>query len=301
MSTNRASLITKTHKVLKKHYQATTPPSDRTLFENLMYACCLENSPVEPADEAFAKLQEVFFDWNEVRVTTISELSEIMSSLNRASEAATRLRRVLHSVFETFYSFGDELELLKKENIGTAVKKLEKLDGMTPFCVSYVVQTSLGGHSIGVSEGVLQTLYVVGIISEKEAKKRQAPGLERAIPKTKGIEFASLLHQLGADLVGSPHSTRVRNILLEIAPDAKERLPKRTTKKVAADKSSARKVQPKKAREKTAAAKKAPAKKKVAAKPAKKKKAAPQPKKKAKAGASKKKSPTKRLARKKPR
>ena len=50
-----------------------------------------------------------------------------------------------------------------------------------------------GGHSIPVSKGAIDVLYAVGVISDAEADKGQVPGLERAIPKNKGVEFGSLL------------------------------------------------------------------------------------------------------------
>lgn len=300
-ASNRASLITKTHKVLKKHYQPASPPSNRTLFEHLLYACCLENAPFLPADDSFSKLQELFFDWNEVRVTTIRELADVMSSLPDAVAGADRLRRVLQSVFETHYTF--DLEFLKKENIGVAVKKLTKLDGVTPFCVSYVTQAALGGHAIAVDKGVLDSLFVLGVISEAEAAKNLAPGMERAIPKTKGIEFASLLHQLGADYLSSPFSPRVRSILLEIAPDAKERFPKRVSKKASAKRATGKeKSKGTKAAAKSDDPAEAPAAQQPAKeKPPKSKKSTDKTTKPTKASGAKKKSPTKRLARKKPR
>jgi hypothetical protein len=67
-------------------------------------------------------------------------------------------------------------------------------------------------------------LFAVGIINESEADKWQVPGLERAIPKNKGIEFGSLLQQLASDLVASPGSSKVRGILSEIDPAFKDRL-----------------------------------------------------------------------------
>ncbi len=45
------------------------------------------------------------------------------------------------------------------------------------------------------------------------------------------MEFGSLLHQLGAEFHASPHSPKVRKIMLDIEPTAKDRLPKRTVKK----------------------------------------------------------------------
>ncbi|MEC8338464.1 MAG: hypothetical protein VXZ84_10000 [Planctomycetota bacterium] len=132
-------------------------------------------------------------------------------------------------MFETNYSF--DIEKLKKENIGAAVKKLQKLKGVTPFSVAYVTQMTLSGHSIPVGSGALEAIYVVGAISEKEKAKYQVPGIERAIPKNRGVEFGSMLNQLGAELVRAPHGASIKKILLEIAPDAKERLPKRKSSK----------------------------------------------------------------------
>ena len=77
-------------------------------------------------------------------------------------------------------------------------KQLQQLKGTSPFTISYVVQTCLGGHSIPLSPRALEIIEVLGAISEKERKAGTVPGLERAVPKTKGVEFGSLLHQLAA-------------------------------------------------------------------------------------------------------
>ena len=228
---NRAALISKIHKVLKKHYRPVQPQSDRTVLEHLLYACCLENSRHQDTDDVFAKLLESYFDWNEIRVTTTRELKAAMSGLHDGSDSAKRLKATLQSVFESHYSF--DLDFFRKQNLGKAVKDFERLKGTTPFSISYLTQNALSGHSIPVNDGALHALYVVGIVTEAEAKKRRTPGLERAIPKSKGVEFGSLLHQLGVEFKKSPFSPTIRAILLEIAPDAKDRLPKRASKKAA--------------------------------------------------------------------
>jgi len=243
MAVNRSGLYTKIHKVLKKHYKPVAPNTRLPLMQQLLYGCCLENAPADAADRALAALENDYYDWNEVRVSTATELSESMHMLPDPLEAGNRVRQILQSVFETNYSF--DIEKLKKENIGAAVKKLQKLKGVTPFSVAYVTQMTLSGHSIPVGSGALEAIYVVGAISEKEKAKYQVPGIERAIPKNRGVEFGSMLNQLGAELVRAPHGALIKKILLEIAPDAKERLPKRKsskaeqTKKEAASKKQA--------------------------------------------------------------
>jgi endonuclease III len=228
-SPNRAALLTKAHKVLKKHYKPVNPAAERPLMEQLLFALCLENSTYEAAEQAYAALEANFFDWNEIRVTTVKELSESMTSLPDAAAAATNLRRALQSVFESNYSY--EIESLRKQNLGQAVAKLQSIAGVSPFAVAYMTQAGLGGHSIPLDRGALWALQIVGIINEAEQEAGHVPGMERTIPKNKGIEFGSLLHQLGADLIASPYSTNVHNILVEISPEAKAHLPKRQAKK----------------------------------------------------------------------
>jgi hypothetical protein len=226
---NRTALLNKTHRVLKQHYKPVPIPDDRPLLEHMLYACCLENASYEVADRIYEHLSKSFFDWNEVRVSTLTELTEAMHSLPDPLAAASNLKRVLQGVFESTYSF--ELETLKKQNISQATKHLDKLGGATPFILAYITQSALGGHSIPLDRGALDVLYVLGIISENESRTAKVSGLERVVPKNKGVEFGSLLHQFAADYVSNPFSPTVRKLMLSINPDAKDRFPKRSTKK----------------------------------------------------------------------
>ncbi len=331
---NRADLINKLFKVAKKEYDFIKPPSNRTVFENMLYGCCLENSTFEAADEAFAKLQENFCDWNEVRVTTIDELAESGKNLGTPRECATSIKQTLYGVFEKYFTY--DLDFLKKENLGKAVTTFEAMKGVTSFVISYVSQNGLGGHAIAIDNSTMSLFYVLGIVSEDEAKKGRVPGLERTIAKAKGAEFFILVHQLAVDFAKAPFSTKVRDKLLKINSDAKERFPKRASKKkpepakpvkkATEKKANVKQVEPKTAKAtkkvakkstkkapvkkaaakkatKKAAANKTPAKKaaKKVAKKATKKKAAAKPAKKTAKKATKKKSPNKKLSKKKPR
>ncbi|HEX5106248.1 MAG TPA: hypothetical protein VFV87_20655 [Pirellulaceae bacterium] len=228
MSTNRTAAIAKVYKVLKKHYKPIAPQADRGVLEHLLYACLLENARFDAADEAFAKLKELYFDWNEIRVTTVTELAEGMPEIPDATEAAQRVKKSLQSIFEGSYSF--DMEAMKKQNLGKAEKDLEKINGSTPFVRAYVAQNGLSGHNIPVSRSSLEVLYGVGVINDAEADKGQVPGLERAIPKNKGVEFGSLLHQLGADYQASPGSSKLKGILAEIDPEYKDRMSARQSR-----------------------------------------------------------------------
>ncbi len=225
---SRSAQIEKLQKVLRKHYKPVAIDQQRSVFEHLLFACLLEDAAYEAAETAQAALVHTFFDWNEVRVTSVSELCEVMAMLPDARGAAQRIKRVLQAIFEKTYCF--DLEDRRKRNLGETQKWLRDL-GATPFVVAYITQAALGGHSIGLDGSMMRVMQIIDLASEKDAAEHSVPGLERAIPKSKGVEFASLLHQLGADFAANPFAPRVRDMLIEINPTAAERLPKRRAPK----------------------------------------------------------------------
>ncbi len=229
---NRTTIINKLQKVLKKHYKPFHTP-DMSVVDTLIYACCLENAFPDAAEVAFQNLKAVSFDLNELRVTTVGELGQVVKMLPHPKRAAYNLKRLLQSVFESQYSY--DLEHLRKLKLGQVNQLLQKFEGSTPFVVSFVVQNTLGGHAIPIDRGTLECLYIVGIIDDQEKQSWLTPGLERAIPKNRGREFFSLLHQLGAELTARPFGPTIKSMLLEISPDAKDRFPKRASRKKKAE------------------------------------------------------------------
>ena len=101
------------------------------------------------------------------------------------------------------------------------------MDGTSRFVVAYVIQAALDGHSIPVDAGTMSVFRVLDLATEKEAAAGEVPGMDRAIAKSKGPEFASLIHQLGADYSANPFSPQAREIILAIDPGAAERFPQR--------------------------------------------------------------------------
>jgi endonuclease-3 len=188
----------------------------------------LENSTNDAADEVFAKLQENFFDWNEVRVTTASELAELMKRVTYPRQTAVSIKKTLHGVFESYYQF--DLDFLRKENLSKAVSQFEKFKGVNPFVINYVSQNGLGGHSIPIDRAMMMLFYAVGIASESETAGHHITGLERTIAKSQGVEFFCCVHPFAVAFLNSPFNPKIREQLLKLNPTAKDRFPKRGVK-----------------------------------------------------------------------
>jgi len=222
----RKQLLAKLHKALKTHYKPAAPVTGRPLLDQVLFACCLENADHQAAEKAFARLLENYFDLNEIRVTTVAELSETLQELPDPGRAALALRRVLQSVFESTYSFS--LDHAKKHSVAHGVKTLEQLHGVPPFVVQHVASTALGAHLIPLDAGAIAGLYLAGIVSQEEYDAGKIVGLERLVAKKAGQEFSALLHEFGADVTANLHGAAVRQVVQAVDPVAlKERFPKR--------------------------------------------------------------------------
>ncbi|MFM7244680.1 MAG: hypothetical protein ACKO40_11005 [Planctomycetaceae bacterium] len=222
----RGQLIPKLHKALKASYKPVAFNTNRDLLDQVLVACCLENAPYEAAERAHARLRESAFDLNEIRVTTVAELAEFLGDLPDPAHAALSLRRVLQSVFESTYAFS--LDHAKKHSLAHGLKVLEGMHGIPQFVVAHVASTALGGHMIPLDKGAVAALYVCGLTTQAEYDSGKVQGLERIIGKKAGIEFSSLLHQFGIEVLTNLHGATVRKVVQAVNPTAlKDRMPKR--------------------------------------------------------------------------
>jgi hypothetical protein len=222
----RGQLVPKLHKALKSQYKPFATDTSRPLLQQVLFACCLENAPADAAERAFARLLENYSDLNEVRVTTVAELAESLQDLPAPARAALSLRRALQGVFESTYAYS--LDHARKHSLAHGIKVLEGLHGVPAFVVQHVASTALGGHLIPLDRGALAGLWLCGLITQQEYDSGKVPGLERAIGKNPGVEFSSLLHQFGLDVLTNLHGQTVRKVVQAVNPTAaKERFPKR--------------------------------------------------------------------------
>lgn len=99
--------------ILKKHYGGKVPTLPHDVLDTLLFAVCLENNTFTQAQQALQKIKEDFFDYNEVRVSSITELQEVFVGQPQPERKALRIRETLQHVFEGRYSY--EMEELKRK------------------------------------------------------------------------------------------------------------------------------------------------------------------------------------------
>lgn len=176
----------------------TKPVDPRPVLEQFLYAILRENATRESADQAFKILQDTFFDWNELRVSSTLEIVETLDGL--VSDPETRAQRIidfLQEVFETTYSFDLEplLEVLQKKGVKLAAKQLARYQAASDYTVSWVMQQSLGGHAIPLDAAGIRALKRLGMNEDGDLDALKA-SLEHQVPKAKASQFVDVLSVL---------------------------------------------------------------------------------------------------------
>jgi len=197
ITTNRQRVLTQLFTILKKRYQPREP-EQRPVLEQFIYAICREGVTREQADRAYRNLQERFFDWNEIRVSSGRELEEALGDLPEAEARAQRLISFLQEVFETTFSF--DLELLQKKGMKQAAKQLARFQAANDYTVAWIVQQALGGHAIPLDEPTLRVLRRLGLIDDDTADlEALRASLEHQVPKAKSALFSDLVSALASE------------------------------------------------------------------------------------------------------
>jgi endonuclease III len=214
--TNKQQLLNQAYTALKKRFPLPTLEDEpkRPLLEELIFAICREGTTHADADAAFTRLRKTFVDWNEIRVSTVQEVADVLRPLSNAGLRAGWIIGVLHAVFEMNYAYdiGDlekkglkqaarqiaryfDSKDLDKLGLKQAAKQIARFKQVNDYAVAWVVQRSLGGHAIPLDTPtvrVLQRLRVVEDVDPDDLESLRG-GIEHVIPKTRGPEFTELM------------------------------------------------------------------------------------------------------------
>jgi endonuclease III len=169
----------------------------KPVLEEFIYALCRHGAIQEQADRGYRNLGDRFFDWNEIRVSSVREVAEALEDLPGAESKAQRIILFLQEVFETTFSF--DLEGLHKKGLKHAAKHLSRYEVADDYAVSWVVQRSLGGHAIPLDEPSLRVLRRLGLVEDSQTElEPMRASMEHQIPKSKGRIFTEALSEFAA-------------------------------------------------------------------------------------------------------
>src|SRR5262249_46471109 len=95
---SKAQFLNDVLNLLKKRYKLEPSPGRMSVLEATVYGICHEGATREQANQALSRFKDDFFDWNEVRVSSLEEIQGVLAGLPDPEGRAMRLRRFLRQL-----------------------------------------------------------------------------------------------------------------------------------------------------------------------------------------------------------
>jgi len=154
---------------LRKHAPAATAksgvdlPAGTDLVDTFVHAYMLWQAPSGDAAQALKRLKAAFFDWNDMRVSLTSDITDVIGAKYwRAADRIGRMRDAMNGIYRREHKVClDRLRTLMKKD---AVNYMDTLPGMVPFVAHRVLLAGVDFHAVPVDEFGLQMLVQAGAL-----------------------------------------------------------------------------------------------------------------------------------------
>jgi endonuclease III len=192
------------------------------ILDAVIYGIISEKFTLKETEAALKRFSEYFVDWNDLRVSRIEEIAEILGSDTPENrQTALTIVKVLQRVFNENHQMS--MEPIRKLGKRLARQKLEKMEGLSKFVIDYCMLTSLDSHAIPLTERMIEYLKRNELADENADEPTIEGFLSKQISAKNGYEFYLLLR----------HESETHKV--KAKPDA----PAKKAKKAAAKKETA--------------------------------------------------------------
>lgn len=220
---SKSQMLDKIQPLLAKRYKPGPREVKMSVLEAVLFGICHESTTREQADTAMSRFREAFFDWNELRVSSVEEIQDALNGLPQPELKAQRIRRFLRQLFSRTYKF--DLDHLGKKPLKESIKTLQEFEAMqSDFVLATVIQQALGGHAMPVDEPIRRCLVRLGFAEEETPVESIRATLERAVPKTRGPGFVDLLEVLAHDTCVAVDPNCPECVLVKLCPTGQRQL-----------------------------------------------------------------------------
>ncbi|RQW02311.1 hypothetical protein EH223_12815 [candidate division KSB1 bacterium] len=187
-----AKKIQTLYRALKQKYPEEQEPVHDEVVDSIIYALVSAELNEKAAETAMTRFADHFVDWNDLRVSRVEEIVEVLGKETTATkDVALVILKVLRTIFDTYHKVN--LEALKKIGKRPARQALEKIDGLSRYAIDYCMLVALKGHAIPLTGKMLDYLHGHDLV-DPDADEQQIEGfLVKQIPAKNGYHFYTLL------------------------------------------------------------------------------------------------------------
>jgi len=193
-SKEHAQRLQRLYRELKRAH----PEVERTIYDDpveaLICGIISERMSEAAAQKAFRDITKSFVDWNDLRVSRVEEVAEVLGRHGASSRAtACALTAALRGIFDEHHRIS--LQTLKKLGKRPARQDLERIEGVSRFVINYCLLTALEAHAIPVTEQMIDYLKRNGFIDANADEEDLEGFLTRCVAAKDAYEFYALLRR----------------------------------------------------------------------------------------------------------
>jgi endonuclease-3 len=182
------------YRELKRTYPQVERASYEDPVEALICGILSERMSEAAAQRALREITRAFVDWNDLRVSRVEEVAEVLGRDAAAGRAtALALTAALRGIFDEHHRIS--LVTLKKLGKRPARQDLEKIEGVSRFVINYCLLTALEAHAIPLTEPMIEYLKRNGIIDANADEEDLEGFLTRCVAAKDAYEFYVLLRR----------------------------------------------------------------------------------------------------------
>jgi len=182
---------------LEKKLGKSTRSVKRPLLPAVVKAILAVDSTEKKVDAAYARIEEEYVDWNEVRVTLSRDLAKCIRGVGDEPAKAVALKAVLSKVFGDRHEL--YLDFLADMQNETLIAYLESIQDMSRLYQQAILVRALGHGALLIGTGALRVLKRVGVVPRQIKADEAFEVLSGVVPKRRLLSFSVLIAQAASD------------------------------------------------------------------------------------------------------
>ena len=185
------------YKALRKKFGAGGSLSKKDPLDHIMFSVLLTRSPQDKAEKAFSAIKANYVDWNEVRVTSLTELSRLLKTKGCRSRSAEPMVAFLQKLYldNHYVSVSSVKEMVPKK----ARDYLTQTAQLPPDAVAEILLDAFDMSSAPIHNEIKRVLVRLGLVGINPSQQQAQKAFMRIAANGKMSTAHRLLHILARD------------------------------------------------------------------------------------------------------
>jgi len=198
---NQKKFIKTVRKVLSDKYGEPKRRKERPPLDQLVQSLLWRYTLVKSGVRSFRSLKRHFVDWNEVRISTVAEISSAMSSAAWSRDCSVHLKEILQNLYHLRNVV--KLDFLDDLTQPEATTFLRSLKGVSRDLADEVLLFNYGAKKIPLNADGARMCFRMGLFERDSASLKNQRVLADLLDEELHVGFTLFLHDHSRNICDS--------------------------------------------------------------------------------------------------